>query len=563
MFSAFKRFVGNQNEPKNVTEEGGNQKTCRKPSGVQPMDVYLQRKFAKGVQYNMKIIIKGDRNVGKSCLFLRLQGDRFKEEYVPTDEIQVASIQWNYKATDDIVKVEVWDIVDKGKKRKPVEGLKLDNKCAKKNLPPEEEYDHALDAEFIDVYKGTNGVIMMLDMTKAWTFDYVQRELPKVPSNIPVLVLANHRDMGHHRAVSEDQIKTFIESLSRSEGAGQIRYAESSMRNGFGLKFLHKFFNLPFLHLQRETLLKQLETNCQEIHSTCIELDLLQESDDQNYDRFLNIITDKRRQIADNLSQIPSNDNHNMNGPPRSLSVPANLAPKSNNSDILKQTPSIIIGANNPLPVKLKPTVNISERNSQIVHQFKEEDILDEDQLRLKSFLEEPVEAIEMGSELKQSSVSDSEDEKDQNPMVSGYQADLDPEDVCEGVPTTFEVIKPLPSDESSISVQNVEVSVNNLSLNDINELESMYNGTRSTPSVDTSDIASEASSTRKSEKSKKISAKEKQRVNKTEKKKTKKKRTKKAVEDVEEDEDQRRFEEFLGNDSTLREVNNSEYELL
>lgn len=101
----------------------------------------------------------------------------------------------------------------------------------------------ALDAEFINVYKGTHGVIMMLDITKQWlvfifkvpigvisvqvnrkyiyfsdfprTFDYVQRELPKVPPEIPVLVLSNHRDMGHHRCVTEEQVNYFIESLDR------------------------------------------------------------------------------------------------------------------------------------------------------------------------------------------------------------------------------------------------------------------------------------------------------------------------------------------------------------
>lgn len=78
----------------------------------------------------------------------------------------------------------------------------------------------ALDAEFLDVYKGTNGVIIMMDITKSWTFDYVQRELPKIPSHIPVIVLGNHCDMAHHRTVTSDHVTYFIDSLH--ERAAQV-----------------------------------------------------------------------------------------------------------------------------------------------------------------------------------------------------------------------------------------------------------------------------------------------------------------------------------------------------
>ncbi len=36
----------------------------------------------------------------------------------------------------------------------------------------------------------------------------------------------------------------------RPEGAGDIRYAECSMKNGFGLRYLHKFLSIPFLQMQ-------------------------------------------------------------------------------------------------------------------------------------------------------------------------------------------------------------------------------------------------------------------------------------------------------------------------
>lgn len=80
--------------------------------------------------------------------------------------------------------------------------------------------------------------------------------------------------------------KIVFYNFFRGPNAAQVRYGESSMRNGFGLKLLHKFFNLPFLQLQKDTLLKQLETNRNETELTIHELDLYLESDDADYNKY-------------------------------------------------------------------------------------------------------------------------------------------------------------------------------------------------------------------------------------------------------------------------------------
>lgn len=272
-----------------------------------PMSSSLQKKFSKGVHFNMKILIKGDRNVGKSCLLQRLQGGQFIEEYVPTDQIQVAPIHWTYKNTDYIVKVEVWEVVDKGRtKKKPPLGLKLENQTTA--AASEDSYETpVLDATFLDVYKNANGVILMLDITKPWTFDYVVKELSQVPNDLPVVVLGNHCDMQHHRQVHPHHIDQALHH-ARQVRTAPIRYAESSMRNGFGLRLLHKFLSVPFLRLQKTSLLEQLQRNQRDMEDTEKELDEFQNSEESHYNLFVDRLANKRRQQEPrpNIDRSPS-----------------------------------------------------------------------------------------------------------------------------------------------------------------------------------------------------------------------------------------------------------------
>lgn len=448
MFSALKKLVGSEQAP-------GRDKNI--PAGLQSMNQALQRRFAKGVQYNMKIVIRGDRNTGKTALWHRLQGKKFVEEYIPTQEIQVTSIHWSYKTTDDVVKVEVWDVVDKGKGKKRSDGLKTEND------PQEAESEMALDAEFLDVYKNCNGVVMMFDITKQWTFNYVLRELPKVPTHVPVCVLGNYRDMGEHRVILPDDVRDFIDHLDRPPGSSYFRYAESSMKNSFGLKYLHKFFNIPFLQLQRETLLRQLETNQLDIDATLEELSVQQETEDQNYSIFLEMMEARSRGHMSPLAangQSPSSGSQSpivplsavstgssspstpqpapqlplgspspappMEAPPPPAQPPVSVPPPLQRRSIISR----LFGSSTavdtaPLPPELAPVAEAPAR-VQNMEDFVPEDGLDH------SFLEDtalPKDEKKVGARVPQQDSDSDGEAQGGNPMVAGFQDDVDPED--------------------------------------------------------------------------------------------------------------------------------------
>lgn len=67
------------------------------------------------------------------------------------------------------------------------------------------------------------------------------------------------------------------------------------MRNGFGLKYIYQFLNIPFLQLQRECLLQQLQINARDMDASLEEIDNYARSDENNYDLFIESLANKRR----------------------------------------------------------------------------------------------------------------------------------------------------------------------------------------------------------------------------------------------------------------------------
>lgn len=158
------------------------------------------------------------------------------------------------------------------------------------------------------------------------------------------------------------------------------------MRNGFGLRLLHKFLGLPFLQLQRETLTALLERNQRDIDVCSMELteflvsyqqhslfkrnliliyyfhSQFQTSTDSDYGKFLDNLVNKRRQIADSK---PKNTTHFSGNSLSSSSNVAQWSPeKSSPFDGQRATKSIIIGAGQPIVVPGQRLINVATDTS-------------------------------------------------------------------------------------------------------------------------------------------------------------------------------------------------------
>lgn len=328
------------------------------------IDSDVRRRLARGVQYNMKIVIRGDRNTGKTQLWRRLQGQHFTAAYTPTEQIQIATINWNYKVSSDVVKLDAWDVVDRAPKRRKAgpgmtdSGLKIANTQAydASELNGDDDDDDegqtgagavdgarknefgigsvvplspgagaaaatpksgsfsvgALDATVVDVMRGATGCILMFDMTKKWTWEYVTRELPKVArKDIEVLVVGNFRDMGESgRVVPEATARQFC-----ALAGDHVHYLEASMKNGYGVRAIANFFSLPFLALQKRYIDEQLRRNREETDAALNEIRAL--SEELTYDMYLKQLADRKAATA---TTTP---------PPAAASSPAPVSPST------------------------------------------------------------------------------------------------------------------------------------------------------------------------------------------------------------------------------------------
>lgn len=135
--------------------------------------------------YLFKVVLIGDSGVGKSNLLSRFTRNEFCLESKSTIGVEFAtrSIQVDAKT----IKAQIWDTAGQERYR-------------------------AITSAY---YRGAVGALLVYDMTKALTFENVERWLKELrdhaDANIVIMLVGNKSDLRHLRSVSTEDAQAFCE----------------------------------------------------------------------------------------------------------------------------------------------------------------------------------------------------------------------------------------------------------------------------------------------------------------------------------------------------------------
>ncbi|MHA1359944.1 MAG: Rab family GTPase [Candidatus Helarchaeota archaeon] len=143
----------------------------------------------------------GDSAVGKTSIIIRHVDRRFDENYKPTIGFDIALKTMKIQEEGIDAELLIWDIA----------GQAIFERIR-------EEY-----------LQGTNGAMILFDLTRKETFDHVKdwlAELTKFAGKVPFVLVGNKADLVDKRVVSEEQ------GRAMADETGAIEYIETSAKTG-------------------------------------------------------------------------------------------------------------------------------------------------------------------------------------------------------------------------------------------------------------------------------------------------------------------------------------------
>ena len=159
-------------------------------------------------KYILKLLTIGDQFVGKSSIINRYIDDKFNENITPTLAIDYKTKM--IQKGENLIKISIYDTAG------------------------EEKYRHLIK----NYYNGSNGILLVFDITKRNSFDNLNFWLDELEkncnlNNLYIFLVGNKTDLKKERKVSYDEAKNFADMK-------KIPYIEISAKTGDNID---KLFN--------------------------------------------------------------------------------------------------------------------------------------------------------------------------------------------------------------------------------------------------------------------------------------------------------------------------------
>jgi small GTP-binding protein len=188
-----------------LLEELKLQETTEQESEAFPSQKIVDRTM---IDYQFKIILVGDPNVGKTSLILRYTNNAFRRNYVPTLGVMVSDKI--FKIEDNVVQLTLWDIGGQQKFQ-------------------------TMRQQF---YRGTDAVFLIFDLTRPETFNTIPnwysdvKEQVKYPEELIGFIIGNKNDLTDQIFISQEMVDQMIKKVE-----GKLGYIETSALLGKNVDF--------------------------------------------------------------------------------------------------------------------------------------------------------------------------------------------------------------------------------------------------------------------------------------------------------------------------------------
>lgn len=183
-----------------------------------------------GYDHLFKLLVIGDAGVGKSAILLRFADNTFSDSYINTIGVDF-KIQ-NVEVNGERVKLQIWDTAG-------------------------QERFRTITSTY---YRGTNGIIVVYDVTSAQSFQNVKKWLLEISDNdcnsVPKVLVGNKTDL--RREVPREEAEKFAKSK-------KIKYFESSAKLDQGIWDI--FYHLTELGLDKKLKHRKQENAVVQLNS--------------------------------------------------------------------------------------------------------------------------------------------------------------------------------------------------------------------------------------------------------------------------------------------------------